>query len=195
MELDGVPATDREDAVSIESGTAVSACIFSVSGYHQSDLFVRIKQFEDPDIPLNDDSLLQTILWRTLFRMYRFDFSRGTSSGTSFPEMIDGDITTPSTEFMAVFCQILNYGANVSLLDRSHHLVVMQQVQVEDGVVRFQQYILVCLIAREDDESNSEAERINRRILANKMTGIMSRDFTFVYLRKTILNFVILLER
>lgn len=47
--------TDRADEVSIEPGTAAIDSVLNVSDYHQTDMFVRIKQIE------NLDTLLRVI--------------------------------------------------------------------------------------------------------------------------------------
>lgn len=51
-----VPVRYSADAVSVENGTIVSVRAFNVSDYHQTELFVRMKQITDPDIPLRDAS-------------------------------------------------------------------------------------------------------------------------------------------
>lgn len=39
-----VPVTDSEDAIYVDSKTAVNARVFNVGDCHQADLFVRIEQ-------------------------------------------------------------------------------------------------------------------------------------------------------
>lgn len=58
MEIEEVAVTDRAAALSLENGTAVNVHVFNVSYYHLSDVFLRIEQIGDLDIPLCDASLL-----------------------------------------------------------------------------------------------------------------------------------------
>lgn len=77
MEIVKGPVIDRADAMSDENGTVVVFCLFKVCDYHQTNLFVRSKQNEDPDILLRDSSLLHVTSLCALFRMYGFVSSRG----------------------------------------------------------------------------------------------------------------------
>lgn len=43
IEIDGVPAIDRLDAMSVKSSTAVKVCDFNVNEYHQANMFLRIQ--------------------------------------------------------------------------------------------------------------------------------------------------------
>lgn len=49
--------TDTADAMFVENGTAVNDRVFNIADYHQTSLFLRIEQIEDPSIPLRDVSL------------------------------------------------------------------------------------------------------------------------------------------
>lgn len=49
--------TNRAYVVSVENSTAVNVRVFSVSDCYQKHLFVSIKQMEDPDNKIRDESL------------------------------------------------------------------------------------------------------------------------------------------
>lgn len=54
LEILWVPVTDRRDAISIKIVTTFNIFVFDVNDYHQTYLFVRIRQIEDPNTPLCD---------------------------------------------------------------------------------------------------------------------------------------------
>lgn len=60
---------------SIKNGTAVNIRVFNINDCHHMDLFVRIKQIEDPDVPLRDVSLSHMTSMRALLCIYSFDYS------------------------------------------------------------------------------------------------------------------------
>lgn len=65
--------TDRTNAISMENCTPANVSLFSVSAYHQADLFVKTEQIEIPDILLHDFGFLHVIFLPASFRMYSFD--------------------------------------------------------------------------------------------------------------------------
>lgn len=122
---------DRADAMSIKNGTAVNVCVFKISDYYQTDLFARIKQIEYPEILVHEVSLSQVTLSRASYRMYGFDYPRGTLSVNFHPTVSAEDITTISTGGMIAARQVLDNRAKVSLLDGSQRLEKMRQQHVK----------------------------------------------------------------
>lgn len=65
VEIVEVPATDRENTMSIQNGSTVNIRFFSARHYHQVDLFVRIKQIEGLTIHLSVVGLSHAPSFRT----------------------------------------------------------------------------------------------------------------------------------
>lgn len=130
FEIVKVPVTDRADATSIENSIAVRFRVFNMSDYHQKDLFVRVEQTENPDIPLRDVKLSHVPLLCASFRMYLFYYSRETLSVTFHHRVSAEYVTTLSTACTTVGHQALNNGAKVILLDGRHRTASMRKLRV-----------------------------------------------------------------
>lgn len=116
MEVAEVPVTDKADAMYVGNGTAVNVCFFNVTIYHQAEVFERTEQEDNLETPLRDVSLSHLSSSRATLRMYGFYYSRGTLSVTFFCGRSADNVTTTSTNGMAVGCRALNNGANVFLI-------------------------------------------------------------------------------
>lgn len=68
MEIVEVSLSDRADAMSVQSDTAVNDHVFNMSDYHHVNIFVRIRQIEDLNIPLCDADLSYVTSLRTSSR-------------------------------------------------------------------------------------------------------------------------------
>lgn len=119
-EIVHIANTDRADAMSVENVTEVNVCVYNISDYHQSDLFVRTARIADPDIPLHVVSLLHVTSQHAPFCIYCFAYTCGTVSVMFYRGMSAEDVNTPSTGCMTVGRQVLNNGAEVLLLDERH---------------------------------------------------------------------------
>lgn len=175
--------------MSVENRTTVNACDYNVSDYHQAYLSVRTEQIEKLDIPLRDVSLSYVTSLSFLFRLYDFEYSRGTQSGTSHAEMSTDNVTMSSTGCVTAGRQVLSNGSNVFLLDGQHRLEAMRLLHREGDLGRTQQHILVRLILQKCRLTVIKAEGTNLSKLSNKVPGILCRDFTFMDLMKAILDF------
>lgn len=120
--------------MSVDNDTEVNVHCFKLSKYQQADLFVRVEQIEDPDIPLRDVNLLHVTSLHTSFHMYSFDYSRGAPSVTFHPGVSTGNVTTYCTGGMTVVRTVLNKGAKALLLDGRHHLEAMRLLHAEGDV-------------------------------------------------------------
>lgn len=67
--------TNRADAISVWSGTAVNVVMSKPSDYHETDLFVRIEKIKDLVIRLCDVSMSHVTLPCTALWIYGFPFS------------------------------------------------------------------------------------------------------------------------
>lgn len=186
---------NRADAMSGENCIAVARCVLNVSEYHQTNLFVRIEQMEDPDIPLREDRLSHVTSLRPSFGMYGFDYFRGILLVTFHSRVTTDGMTTTSTCGMTVDRRVLSNSAKNSLLDGRHCLKAMRQLHVEHYVDWIEQHILICVIVREDKVAISKAKEIRPRKLANNVTRIVHCDSIFLDLIKTIMNFTIAFEK
>lgn len=128
MEIMEVLVTDTANAMSIENSTTVNVRILNVGDYHQESLFVRIKQIEDPGIPLRQVGLSHVSSLRTSLRLYSFNYCCSTPSVTFRSKVSDDDVTTPSTVFMIVGRPVRNKESKVLLLDGRHHLKAIRQL-------------------------------------------------------------------
>lgn len=62
MQILEIPVTDWTDAMPVGNGTAVSGCVFNLSGKHRNDLIVRIEQIENLEVLPRDASMSYVIL-------------------------------------------------------------------------------------------------------------------------------------
>lgn len=122
MELAEVSMINRANAISVENRTSVIVRVLNGSDYHETDLSVRIKQINDPDILLHDASPSQVTSLHVSRSMYGFDYPRGTLSLSFHPEVSADDVTTSSIVGMTVGHHVLNNEAKVLLLDGRHFL-------------------------------------------------------------------------
>lgn len=63
---------NRNDATSVEKGTAINVFPLNKSDYLQTDFFVKVEQMDDPDVPLRNDSSSHVTSLRASFYMYGF---------------------------------------------------------------------------------------------------------------------------
>lgn len=136
--------------MSAERGTAVIVRVINVRDYHRMDLLLRTNQIKDSDIPQRNVSLSHVISIGVSFRMYGFESSCHTLSETFHPCSIADYVATPSAGGITVGLPALKNGAKDLLLEGFHHLKAWGQLHVEGNVCRIQQYILVCVIFREN---------------------------------------------
>lgn len=149
---------------------------------------MEIKQIEYQDTPLRCAGSLHVTLLCTLFRIYGLDHSRGIRSEIFRHDVSADDETTPLTGGTTGDLHVLNKGSKFLLLDGYHRLRALRQLHVEGNVRWIQTDILARIIVHKDGVLISKCGGINVKKLANKMTGIVCRDFTFVDLLKTMLN-------
>lgn len=116
MKIVEASVIEKADTTSAESGTTFKACIFNVDDCPQTDLFVRIKKIEKPNIPLRHASLSQVTFLHSSIRMYGFDYSRGVLSVTCSLGASKKYVTTRLTSFITVDCPVLINGAKVLML-------------------------------------------------------------------------------
>lgn len=121
------PVIDKMDVMFVENNTAVNVCIFNVSSYQQENLFVRIDQIEDLNIPLGDVNMSYVTSLRTLFRVHVLYYLRGTLSVTFQRRVSAADMTTLSIDGMTAGHQVLNSRTKVFCLDGRHHMEVIRQ--------------------------------------------------------------------
>lgn len=129
------------------------------------------------------------------FRTYGFDYSLVTPSVIFHPGVSTDDVSTLLTGGKTVGSRVLNSGAKVLFLGGCHRIKRIQQLQVEDDIGWVQQHNSVHLIDHEYKVAVSGAAEIELRKHANKVTGIMHRDFTFEDLMRPILNFSMSFEK
>lgn len=150
IEIVEINMNNRVAMMSVENGTAINFRVFNVCGYFQADLFAKIKQVEQSDIPLRNVGLLHVTLWHTSFCQYGLAYSLDTQSVTYGSGVRGDDVPTALTVCMTVGPQYLRNSAKVLFLDGRHLLEVRQQLHVMGDVSKFQQQILVLRIVRKD---------------------------------------------
>lgn len=130
MEIIEAPVTNKANGMSTGNRAGVIVCVFIMSGYNQTDLFVKIRQIEILDILRCDAGLSHLALLPASPRIYCFCYSRGTLSVDSHRGVSTDDVTTQSTVRMTAVSQVLNNGAKVLFLGRLQRLRAMRQLHV-----------------------------------------------------------------